>query len=114
MSETYTEPVEAEPIKRAAREGAGRRREANPLEGHVKSVLGQKNEDGTPKTVATTFTLNTEAGETIEQRSARIRRLLTRAGKELVAAGQDPAKIDRAISGPDESGVYTLKISHKQ
>jgi len=114
MSETYTEFIEAAPVKRAARQGAGRRREDNPLEGAVKSVLDQTDADGNPKAVATKFTLDVENGETEKQRFARIRRLLTRAGKELVEDGAEPAKIERGISGPGADGVYTLTIWHKQ
>ena len=114
MSETYSEPIEAKPTTRAARQGAGRKREDNPLEDIVKSVLGQRDENGTPKAVATKFALDVENGETEKQRFARVRRLLTRAGKELVADDQEPAKIERGISSPDADGVYTLTIWHKQ
>lgn len=114
MSEIYSEPVEAKPVVRQGRTGAGRKREHNPLENIVKSVLGQCYEGGTPKAVATTFTLDTENGETEKQRFARVRRLLTRAGKELVEDGQEPAKIERSITGPDADGVYTLTVWHRQ
>lgn len=114
MSETYGTIEDAEPVKRAARKGAGRKREDNPLETIVKSVLGQRSEDGTPVFKKTTFVLDAENGESEKQRFARVRRLLTRAGKELVEDGQEPAKIERDITGPDESGVYTLTVWHRQ
>lgn len=108
MSETY-EFVAATPVKRAARSGAGRKKDDNPFEAGVKAILG------TDEARATTFTLDVENGETFKQRKDRIRRLLTRAGKECVADGQDPATIKLAIVPVEGSeNTYTATFWHYQ
>lgn len=83
-TETYTFQ-EAEPVKRAGRQGAGRKKENNPFHEAVRSVVGVTREDGAPYTVSTPFHLDVANGETLEQRIGRIRRFLTRATKELDA-----------------------------
>lgn len=83
-TETYTF-TDAEPVRRAGRQGAGRKKEPNPFHEAVREVIGQTREDGAPRTKSTPFQLDTANGETLEQRIGRIRRFLTRATKELGA-----------------------------
>lgn len=72
-----------EPVKRQPRKGAGRRPAANPFLAGVRQVAGQSDERG-PLTASAPFKLD-EARETLEQRTARIRRFLTSAGKQVAA-----------------------------
>lgn len=113
-AETY-EFTEAAPVKRPGRQGAGRKREDNPFEAAVKSIAGQSDGEGNPLARSTKFAPNAEQGETLKQRKARIRRLLTRAGKDLVADGAEPLKITLVTTDtPDEDGNYIATFWHKQ
>lgn len=85
MSDERYEIIEATPIKRAPRQGAGRKAKDNPFEQSVREIAGQTDADGDPLARAAFFSLNEAAGETLKQRKDHIRRLLTRAGK-LVSA----------------------------
>lgn len=114
MSETY-EFVEAKPVKRTARVGAGRKREANPFEGAVREIAGKTDEDGNPLARAVIITLDEENGETLKQRRARVRRFLTRAGKEIVEDGADPLLIKMADEPVDgQANTYKITFWHRQ
>ena len=83
VENVITDPV---PVKQAPRKGAGRRPDPNPFIADVRIIAGQLNErTQQAMTVRQTLTLNAERGETLKQRSARVRRQLTAAGK-IVAA----------------------------
>lgn len=110
MSETYTF-AEAEPVKRPGRQGAGRKREHNPFEAEVREIAGRRDAEGRPVGRRTDVFLDVENGETWEQRRARIRRLLTRAGNELPT----PTKIVMVLSKePNENGAYELRFWERQ
>lgn len=98
VSETYTFS-DAEPVKRAGRQGAGRKKEPNPFHEAVREVVGQVREDGAPRTKSTPFQLDAENGETLEQRIGRIRRFLTRASKELNAQTTIDLSITDVVTG---------------
>ncbi len=105
-TETY-EFFETEPARRAGRQGAGRQKEPNPFHAAVQAIAGTKSARGSK------FTLDTENGETIEQRQARIRRLLTRAGKEVAAerGAEKPYRIALTITPVDgEPNTYETKF----
>lgn len=107
-TETYEFHV-AEPVRRAPRKGAGRRAEPNPFIDGVRSIVGKTDESGAPLTLAAPFTLNHARNETLKQRSARIRRALTKAGK-LIATENDvqPYAIEMRV---EESGdSYVVKF----
>lgn len=122
VSETYVFQ-EAEPVKRAGRQGAGRKKEPNPLHDTVAGIVGQTREDGLPKTVESPFRLDEENGETLRQRHGRIRRAATRAGKELGKVHGRTYNIDIAITdvetgetlgvkrdGDRTRGVFSVKV----
>lgn len=114
MSETY-EFIEAAPVKRPGRQGAGRKREDNPFEDAVKAIAGQTDGEGSPLARAVVFHLDVENGETLKQRKARIRRFLTRAGKDLAPESEEPFKINLVVTDtPDENGAYKATFWHRQ
>lgn len=114
MSETY-EFIEATPVKRTARVGAGRKREDNPFESAVREIAGKTDEDGNPLARAVVITLDEENGETLKQRRARIRRFLTRAGKEIVQDGTEPLLIKMADEPVgDVPNTYKITFWHRQ
>lgn len=110
MSETY-EFEAAKPVKRPGRQGAGRKPEENPFEAAVAAIVN------TDEARATTFTLDAENGETLKQRLARVRRLLTRAGKELAEkhGHGDAYRIERSVE-PVEGQADTWRVTfwHKR
>lgn len=107
MSEQYTF-TESVPAKRAGRQGSGRQREHNPFESAVEAIVGTKSARDAA------FSLDVENGETFEQRKARIRRFLTRAGKDIAAKQNrsEPYKIALTISqvGDENSNAYVAKF----
>lgn len=123
MSETY-QFVETAPVKRPGRQGAGRKREDNPFEDAVREIAGQTDEHGNPRARSTTFVLDAENGETEKQRTARIRRFLTRAGKDIVADGADALKINMVVKAgrldgagnvvDAPEGTYVVTFWHRQ
>jgi hypothetical protein len=109
MTETY-EFAPCAPVRRPGRQGAGRRPETNPFENDVKAIVGKVDEDGAPLARQASFKLIAENGETLKQRSARIRRFLTRAGKELAGEGQRAYNIAMVIEESAIEGVYLVKF----
>jgi hypothetical protein len=110
MSETY-EFSAATPVKRPARKGAGRKAEANPFETAVKEIAGARDGDGNPLARQASFTL--EAGESLKQRDARIRRFLTRASKDAAkerGLDEHAYSISKAIEETDTPGAYVVKF----
>lgn len=105
--ESY-EFTESVPAKRAGRQGSGRQKEPNPFEEAVAAIAGTKSARDA------SFSLDVENGETIEQRKARIRRFLTRAGKDVAAKQNraEPYKIALTISqvGDAGSNAYVAKF----
>ena len=113
-TETYSEPVDVEPVKRVARKGAGRRPAPNPFIDSVRLVAGH------PSIVkGRGFSLDSERGETLKQRHGRIRRWLTAAGVEIASeqGRSEPYRIGMAIEPNTEgSGVvgdYIVKFWDK-
>lgn len=115
MSETY-EFSSATPIKRAGRQGAGRKPTPNPFLDAVRAIAGQVNADGTSEARKAPVVLDIERGETYKQRYSRIRRQLTAAGK-LVAKERSAAEpfmivmdlsVDLTPDGDDSASNYTL------
>jgi hypothetical protein len=121
-TEYYGEAYIVEPVKRAPQVGAGRKAEANPFHVDVRGVIGQVTEDGRPLTIGRTFALDAVQGETLKQRHDRIRRFLTRAGKEHAKADGAPLPymIGLAIDAlPNEGGIpatqrYVVKFWDKR
>lgn len=107
MSEQYTF-TESVPAKRAGRQGSGRQKEPNPFESAVGAIVGTKGARDA------SFSLDVENGETLKQRQARIRRFLTRAGKDVAAkqGRSDAYKIALTISqvGDEGSNAYVAKF----
>lgn len=106
MSESYVF-TESVPAKRAGRQGSGRQKEPNPFESAVEAIVGTKSARDA------SFTLDAENGETLKQRQARIRRFLTRAGKDVAAKQNrsEPYKIALTITEVGEgTGAYVAKF----
>ena len=120
MIEAYGETQFVEPVKRPGRKGAGRKPDPNPFIDDVRCIVGQTDKTGRPLTAARAFTLEHERNETLAQRSARIRRFLTRAGKEVAKevesqfadSGMLPYSIGMNIvaAGDGEGEGYVVKF----
>ena len=111
-TETYGEAHVVEPAVRAPRVGAGRKAGPNPFTTDVRAVIGQATSDGRPLTIGRSFMLNIEQGETLKQRKDRIRRFLTRAGKELaeIDGADRPYLIGLAIEAVNDNPGYVAKF----
>lgn len=107
-TETY-EFRATEPVRRAPRKGAGRRPAPNPFIDGVRSIAGQTDGSGAPLTLAAPFTLDHEHGETLKQRSARIRRNLTAAGK-LIAVERDVQSYAIGMVVEQDGDAYVVKF----
>lgn len=108
MSEQY-EFAPCAPVKRPGRQGAGRRPEVNPFEVQVREVVG-KTENGAPAARQASFKLDSDNGETLKQRTARIRRFLTKAGKSLAPEGGDAYNIAMVVEETTLDDVYVVKF----
>lgn len=112
MSETYEFSV-ATPVRRPARRGAGRKPEVNPFTDAVRAIVGQQDAEGNPLARQATFTLDSAAGETYKQRHQRIRRFLSRAGKDIAKANgldEKAYNIALVIEEGTTPGTYVAKF----
>lgn len=112
MSETY-EFVEATPVKRPGRQGAGRKPAPNPFLDQVRAIVGQTTESGEPVARKTPVTLDAEHGESYKTRYSRIRRQLTAAGKLVAQEKGAPDAYAIAMDLPNTGQAMTLTIWHR-